>query len=396
MDMVLEKYKDILHRCYKCQYCRTTGPNLFYNGCPSYTKFRFETFTGGGRMWTARGVYEEEFGFDDDIVDILFACQTCGNCSTQCIYPIKDSILRIIEATRAEAVKAGIKLPGRQRDFGVHIGKEHNPYLEPHSKRWDWLPKGIILPEKSEMVYFVGCTSAYRQKVLAQDTVAVFDSLGLDFTIMRDEWCCTSPLLRTGQWETDYVSASKIAQHNIEEAKKVGACKIVTTCSGCFRTWKKDYLEEYDWLLNSKHDFEVLHTTQLLENMIKNGEIELKNEVKMKVTYHDPCHLGRHMWVYDSPRNILKAIPGIELVEMPRTRENAWCCGSGGGVKSGYGEWSVETAYERVKEAEKLGVEAIVSACPFCWRNLDDAIKQHNSKLQMYDVIQLVRKSMGI
>ncbi|MEM3563157.1 MAG: (Fe-S)-binding protein [Candidatus Jordarchaeaceae archaeon] len=394
--MVLEKYKDILHRCYKCQYCRTTGPNLFYNGCPSYTKFRFETFTGGGRMWTAKGVYEEEFGFDDDIVDILFACQTCGNCSTQCIYPIKDSILRIIEATRAEAVKAGINLPGRQRDFAVHMGREHNPYLEPHSKRWDWLPKGIILPEKSEMVYFVGCTSAYRQKVLAQDTVAVFDSLDLDFTIMRDEWCCTSPLLRTGQWETDYVSASKIAQHNIEEAKKVGACKIVTTCSGCFRTWKKDYLEEYDWLLNSKHDFEVLHTTQLLENMIKNGEIELKNEVKMKVTYHDPCHLGRHMWVYDSPRNILKAIPGIELVEMPRNRENAWCCGSGGGVKSGYGEWSVETAYERVKEAEKLGVEAIVSACPFCWRNLDDAIKQHNSKLQMYDVIQLVRKSMGI
>ncbi len=394
--MALEKYKDILHRCYKCQYCRTTGPNLFYNGCPSYTKFRFETFTGGGRMWTAKGIYEEKFGFDNDIVDILFACQTCGNCSTQCIYPIKDSILRIIEATRAEAVKVGIKLPGRQRDFAVHIGKEHNPYLESHSKRWDWLPKGIVLPEKSEMVYFVGCTSAYRQKVLAQDTVTVFDSLGLDFTIMRDEWCCTSPLLRTGQWETDYVSASEIAQHNIEEAKKVGACKIVTTCSGCFRTWKKDYLEEYDWLLNSKHDFEVLHTTQLLEKMIKNGEIELKNEVKMKVTYHDPCHLGRHMGVYDSPRNILKAIPGIELVEMPRTRENAWCCGSGGGVKSGYGEWSVETAYERVKEAEKLGVEAIVSACPFCWRNLDDAIKQHNSKLQIYDVIQLVRKSMGI
>lgn len=394
--MALEKYKDILHRCYKCQYCRTTGISLFYPNCPSYVKYRFETFTGGGRVWTAKGLAEEEFGLDDDIVDILFACQTCGNCSTQCIYPIKDSILRIIEATRAEAVNAGLNLPGRQKDFGVHLGKEHNPYLEPHSKRWDWLPKGIILPEKSEMVYFVGCTSAYRQKVLAQDTVAVFDNLNLDFTIMKDEWCCTSPLLRTGQWETDYVSAPQIAQHNIEEAKKVGACKIVTTCAGCFRVWKKDYLEEYDWLLNSKHDFEVLHTTQLLENMVKNGEIELKNEINMRVTYHDPCHLGRHMGIYDAPRNILKAIPGIEIVEMPRTRENAWCCGSGGGVKSGYGEWSVETAYERVKEAEKLGVEAIVSACPFCWRNLEDAIKQYNSKLQMLDVIQLVRKSMGI
>jgi heterodisulfide reductase subunit D len=347
-------------------------------------------------MWTARGVYEEKFSLEDEIADILFACQTCGNCSTQCIYPIKDSILKIIEATRAEAVKAGVTLPGRQREFGVHLGKEHNPYLEPHSKRWEWLPKDTNLPEKSEMVYFVGCTSAYRQKVLAQDTVEVFKKAGLDFTIMKDEWCCSSPLLRTGQWETDYVSASKIAQHNVEEAKKTGAKKIVTTCSGCFRTWKKDYLEEYDWLLNSKHDFEVIHTTQLLEKMIKNGEVELSNEVNMKVTYHDPCHLGRHMWVYDSPRNVLKAIPGIELVEMPRTRENAWCCGSGGGVKSGYGDWSVEVANERIKEAEKRGVEAIVSACPFCWRNLDDAINKYNSNLKMYDVIQLVRKSMGV
>nr|MDO8079477.1 (Fe-S)-binding protein [Candidatus Freyarchaeota archaeon] len=393
--MVLEKHKDILHRCYKCQYCRTTGPNLFYQNCPSYVKYKFETFTGGGRMWMARGVSEEEFGLEDEIVDILFACQTCGNCSTQCIYPIKDSILKIIEATRAEAVNAGVTLPGRQRDFGVHLGKEHNPYLEPHSTRWDWLPKEISLPEKSETVYFVGCTSAYRQKVLAQDTVAVFKKAGVNFTIMKDEWCCSSPLLRTGQWKTDYVSASQIAQHNIQEANKTGAKKIVTTCSGCFRAWKKDYLEEYDWLLSSKHEFEVIHTTQLLENMIKNGEIELPNEVKMKVTYHDPCHLGRHMLVYESPRNVLKKIPGIEVVEMPRNRQNSWCCGSGGGVKSGYGDWSVEVANQRVMEAEKLGVEVIVSACPFCWRNLEDAINKYNSKLMMYDVIQLVRKSMG-
>lgn len=168
----------------------------------------------------------------------------------------------------------------------------------------------------------------------------------------------------------------------------------MTTCAGYYRTWKKDYLEEYSWLLGSKHEFEVLHITQLLEGMIKDGEIEFTREVNLKVTYHDPCHLGRHMLVYDSPRNVLRAIPGVELVEMPRSRENAWCCGSGGGVKSGFGDWAVEVAYERVKEAEKLGVDAIVSSCPFCWRNLDDAVKRYNSKLKVYDVIQLVKQSM--
>ncbi|MHA1278092.1 MAG: (Fe-S)-binding protein [Candidatus Helarchaeota archaeon] len=394
--MKLENYKDIIHRCYKCQYCRVTGPELFYQNCPSYEKFKFETFTGGGRIHTAKGVLEKRFDLDENIVDILFACPTCGNCVINCIYPIKDSILGIIEATRAEAIKAGVKAPGNQIAFGESIGKEHNPYLEPHDKRLDWLPKNINLPDKSELVYFVGCTSSYRQKMLAQDTVTVFKKAGINFTIMKDEWCCTSPLLRTGQWETGYVSAADIAKHNIEEARKAGAKRIVTTCSGCYRTWKKDYLEEYDWLLNSKHEFEMIHTTQLLEKMIQKGEIEFVKEIKMKVTYHDPCHLGRHMLEYDAPRKILRKIPGIKVVEMPRRRQNSWCCGSGGGVKAGYSDWALEVAYERVKEAEEVGAEAIISACPFCWRNLDDAIKKYNSKLRMFDEIQLVRMAMGI
>ncbi len=394
--MTLEKYQDIIHRCYKCQYCRVTGPELFYQNCPSYVKYKFETFTGGGRIFTAKGVLEKVFELDEDIVDILFACPTCGNCVVNCIYPIKDSILGIIEASRAEAIRAGVEAPGNQRAFGESLGKEHNPYLELHANRMDWLPKDFVLPEKAETIYYVGCTSSYRQQVIAQDTVEVFKKIGVDFTIMKDEWCCTSPLLRTGQWETDYVSAATIAQHNIEEARKIGAKRIVTTCSGCYRTWKKDYLEEYDWLLNSKHEFEVLHTTQLIEKMLTDGQLELPQEVNMKVTYHDPCHLGRHMLEFDAPRKILRKIKGIKLVEMPRRRQNSWCCGSGGGVKSAYGDWALEIAHERVREAEELGVEAIVSACPFCWRNLEDAIKKYNSKLKMYDVIQLVRMAMGI
>jgi heterodisulfide reductase subunit D len=295
---------------------------------------------------------------------------------------------------RADCVKAGSGLPGKQKAFGVHIGKEHNPYMELHKDRLSWLPTDIKLPEKAETVYYVGCTSAYRQKELAKATVETFKKANIGFTIMKDEWCCSSPLLRTGQWETSWVSARDVAQHNVNEAEKTGAETIVTTCSGCYRTWKKDYTQEYKDLLNANHNFEILHTTELLEQILKKGELQPKNNIKMRVTYHDPCHLGRHMGTYDPPRKLLQAIPDIELVEMPRTRENAWCCGSGGGVKSGYPEWAIEISNERVKEAEQLGVEAIVSACPFCERNLTDAINKYGSKLKVYDVVELLNKAL--
>jgi heterodisulfide reductase subunit D len=304
-------------------------------------------------------------------------------------------IMNLIEALRADCVKAGLGLPGKQKAFGVHIGKEHNPYMELHKDRLNWLSPDVKLPDKAETVYYAGCTSSYRQKELAKATVEVFQKVGLDFTIMKDEWCCSSPLLRTGQWETSWVSAKDVAQHNVNEAVKLGAKQIVTTCAGCYRAWKKDYLEEYEDVLNAKHGFEVVHTTQLLERLLKEGKVKPTKEVKMRVTFHDPCHLGRHMGVYDAPRTILQAIPGIELVEMPRNRENAWCCGSGGGVKSGYPDWALEIAGERVKEAEALGVDAIVSACPFCERNLADAISKYGSKLKTYDVIELLNQSLG-
>lgn len=406
----LEKFKEDAYNCLHCRLCTftwmwPTKPGVWPEGsfqatCPSGEKYKFEAYFGGGKSWIARALLEGKIDIKDPkLVDILFACPTCGSCQQQCTLEepevgYRHRMISLIEALRAEAVNAGSGLPGKQKAFGIHLGKEHNPYMELHKDRMNWLPSNIKLPATAENVYFAGCTSAYRQKELAQATVDVFRKVNLDFTVLKDEWCCASPLLRTGQWETSWVSAKNIAQHNISEAEKAEAKRIVTTCSGCYRTWKRDYTEEYGDILKTKHNFEILHTTQLLEQLIKSGEMKLERDVKMRVTYHDPCHLGRHVGVYDAPRNVLKAIPSIELVEMPRNRENAWCCGSGGGVKSGYPEWAVEIAGERIKEAEKLGVDAIVSACPFCWRNINDAINKYNSKLKTYDIIELVNKAM--
>jgi heterodisulfide reductase subunit D len=406
----LEKYRTDAYNCLHCRLCTFTWawPNekgvwpkgSFQPTCPSGEKFKFEAYFGGGKSWLARAVLEGKVDIKDPaLVDILFACPTCGSCQQQCTLEepavgYNHRIMSLLEALRAEVVKAGSGLPGKQKAFGVHIGKEHNPYMELHKDRLSWLPADLKLPEKAENLYFVGCTSAYRQKELAKATVNVFKKINVDFTVLRDEWCCSSPLLRTGQWETSWVTAKDVAQHNVAEASKTGANTVVTTCSGCYRTWKKDYTDEYKDLLNASHNFRILHTTELLEQRLKSGELQPKNNVPMRVTYHDPCHLGRHMGTYDAPRNVIKAIPGIEFAEMPRTRENAWCCGSGGGVKSGYPEWAIEVSVERVKEAEQLGVETILSACPFCERNLTDAINKLGSKLKVLDVVELVNKAL--
>ncbi|HKZ94782.1 MAG TPA: (Fe-S)-binding protein [Candidatus Bathyarchaeia archaeon] len=406
----IAKYKEDAYNCLHCRLCTFTWawPNQkgvwpkgsFQATCPSGEKYKFEAFFGGGRSWLARAVLEGKVDIKDPaILDVIFACPTCGSCQQQCTLEepevgYRHRIMNLIEAMRADAVQAGVGPLGKHKVFGESIGKEHNPYLGQHKDRLSWLPPDVKLPEKSETVYYVGCTSSYREKQLAKSTVEVFRKIGLDFTIMQDEWCCTSPLLRTGQWETGWVSAKDVAQHNVKEAEKLGAKTIVTTCSGCYRAWKKDYMEEYEDILGAKHGFEILHTTQLLERLLKEGKLKPTKEVKMRVTYHDPCHLGRHMGVYDAPRALLQAIPGIELVEMPRNRENAWCCGAGGGVKSGYPEWAVEIASERVKEAEDLGVEATVSTCPFCERNLTDAMTKCGSKLKIYDVTELLNLSL--
>jgi len=407
----LEKFREDAYNCLHCRLCTFTWmfpektPALWPKGsfqptCPSGEKYKFEAFFGGGKSWLARAVLEGRVDIKDSaLVDILFACPTCGSCQQQCTLEepqvgYRHRIMSLIEALRADCVKAGSGLPGKQKAFGVHVGKEHNPYMELHKDRFSWFPTDVKWPEKAETAYYVGCTSAYRQKELAKATVEVFQKANVDFTIMKNEWCCGSPLLRTGQWETSWVSARDVAQHNVSEAEKTGANTIVTTCAGCYRTWKKDYTEEYKDLLNANHSFQILHTTELLERLLKSSELQPKNNIKIRVTYHDPCHLGRHMDTYDPPRTLLQAIPGIELIEMPRTRENAWCCGSGGGVKSGYPEWAVEISGERVKEAEELRVDAIVSACPFCERNLTDAINKFGSKLKVYDVVELVNKAL--
>ncbi|MHA1509134.1 MAG: (Fe-S)-binding protein, partial [Promethearchaeota archaeon] len=354
--------KDIIHRCFRCGYCKFTYDYSDFN-CPSYKKYRFETYSTGGRLWLIYGLITGEISWSQGVANVLYACSTCGNCSENCRFEkFNDFLVDIIEAARAEAVVNGF-CPEKQKVLLERIENPemYNPYGEQNSDNED-LKKEYDLPDKAEWVYFIGCTSNYRQTNLRDATLRFLKKANIDFTLI-DEHCCCSPVMRTGQID----SVKDFINFNIGRINDVGASKVITSCAG-------------------------YHTVELVKELLDDGKLKFKSEYNKIVTYHDPCHLGRHMDVYEVPREVYKQIPGIKLVEMKRNRENAWCCGAGGGVKIGYPEWSVEISKERLEEASETGASVVSSVCPFCRTNLSDANDNFDMNFEVIDLIEIIDK----
>jgi heterodisulfide reductase subunit D len=239
----------------------------------------------------------------------------------------------------------------------------------------------IKLDEKSKTLLYVGCTSSYRRQEIARSTAQILNKSDIGFNILGEkEWCCGSPLLRMGFLE----EAGKLAEHNIKAMS--GVEEVIIPCAGCYRTFKVDYPEYFE-----DPPFEVSHITEYLNKKVKNGEID-PGETNLRVTYHDPCHLGRHGGVYEAPRELLNSIRGLTLIEMYPSRERAWCCGAGAGVKMGFPELASNIAEEKVELAYDLNVKALMSACPFCKTNLLDAAKDKD--IRILDVVELLAETI--
>jgi heterodisulfide reductase subunit D len=375
-----QDWRNIIHRCFRCGYCKFTDDFSEFN-CPSYKKFRFETYSTGGRLWIIYGILSGELNWNEGAVNALYACSTCGNCTQNCRFDkFKDFLVDFIEAGRILAVENGY-CPEKQKVLleRTEDPQFYNPYAEPNSDNTE-LKKKYDLPDEAEWVYFIGCTSNYRQKELRDATIRFLKKANINFTLI-DEHCCCSPLLRTGQIK----AVKDFMNYNINLINRTGAKKVITSCAGCYRTIKKDWLK-----LGADLGFEVYHTVELIKNLLDEERISINSEFQKTVTYHDPCHLGRHMGMYEIPREVYKTIPGINLVEMQRNRENAWCCGAGGGVKIGYPEWSVEVSKERLEEAKESGASVISSICPFCRTNLSDANEKFKMDLEVIDLLEIL------
>lgn len=374
----LRKIQDEIYTCAQCAYCTATCPVAELKG--------WESYGPRGRMNLLKLVFEKDYPVNQELADRFYVCTTCSRCEHVCQTDLP--LIEIWEDVRSWLVqdKLGPLPPHKAMDESV--AECHNTYREPAANRGAWA-EGLNLGKKGNVAFFVGCTSSYRMQKMATDSVHIMQAIGDDVAILgEDEWCCGSPLIRTGQRH----QIKGMVEHNIEALKNTGADVVVASCTGCFKTISSDWPK---WS-GQELPFKVMHISQYLAEQLHNGRLKFSKPINEKVTYHDPCHLGLHAGEYDAPRNVLKAIPGLELIEMDHIREESRCCGAGGGVKAGYPDIAIGLAKTRVKEAEATSAGILASCCPFCKTNLSQAIEAENSNLVQKDITELVVEAMDL
>jgi len=380
----ISKCHEDIWRCGRCGYC---GGSWDDDRCPSRFLIGFESATGKGRVLIARAIMSGQLKYSPSLAENLHKCSLCGACEDICNVIGKLPLLDILHSMRADLFEAGLAMP-RHKKIVASCKENHNPYLERHEDKMAWLPKDKVLPKSADVYFFMGCTAPYRNPELCQSLIKIMEAAGVEVAVTPEEWCCGSVMLRIGARGL----AEELAKHNLEAIEQSGASTVVTHCPGCYDTLKTEYPK-----LTGELPFKVLHITELMRNLIDDNRLKFKSKVEERVTYHDPCHLGRihHHRVYDDSRAVLEAI-GVKLVEMKRTREESWCCGAGGGLKSAFPDLALKVAKKRIAEAEETGAKYLVTACPFCLRNLKDAVEATPSaKMEVHDVLELASRALG-
>lgn len=381
--MTTDKNDDTLEKklkiCASCSNCREK--------CPTYQIKPLEEHFAGGRMRVLRAYTENQIPIDLLLQSNSFFCTTCRACEIDC--PVDYSYVKYIEDIRKHINSTLKSIPEKLRNIIESIRVEDNPYGESKTNRATWIPKEIQISSNAPIAYFAGCTITYRDtdsvikcaKLLSKILDGQIQLLG------EQEFCCGSVLLRTGIDESEYFSLKTYLEQKIQLIESKQIKTIIFNCSGCYKTVSQDWPR----ILNRELPFKPIHITQFLAEMIKNKKIQLKTNLpSVKVIYHDPCHLGRHMGIYNEPRSILNVLPTIRLNEFDRNKENALCCGAGGGFRALFPIEAINIAENRVKEAIEKECEEIVTSCVFCKLNLKAAIESLQIPIKISNIEDVI------
>lgn len=375
--------------------CSRCGECLLW--CPVYPHDKKEEITARGKLGRLRKIVAEEAGAADQagLLDGLYACSACGQCHVVC--PIRINTPELWEQARQSLACAGLPQPDAQVQQLKTIREFNNSYGKPQEQRGQWALRawkaGLLkrpVPtwheQPSAVLYFAGCTASFDPSMqpVAVQSVRLLQEARIEFSILgSEEPCCASKLRRMGD---SSFPAEAARRSSLLSGKNVRT--IIVSCAGCFKGLHADYrgiLPE---------GIEVLHLTQFLHRLISEGRLRPAHEVRHTITYHDPCHLGRHNGIYDEPRRVLGAIPGLRLMEMRRSGPFSACCGMGGGLKLARPELQKKMSESRIREAEQTGAEMLVTPCQTCLMGLASASAACSSSVGVFHLNELLVRSL--
>jgi Fe-S oxidoreductase len=369
VDVIKASGGDAFKRCFQCGLCDVVCP---WNRVRNFSMRKL--------------VREATFGMTDIESEEMWLCTTCGRCPQQCPRDVQQIESGV--ALRRIATEYGVfpKSVTPIRTIRGSLVGEGNTLSEERAKRGDWAKELSVktFTEEMEILYFPGCYPSYdpRLKKVAVATATILNKAGVDFGILGPkENCCGESIRKTGDEEV----FKRLARENIKTFVENGVKKILVSSPHCYHTFKNEYPE-------FMVQFEVVHMTQFLFELIQEGRLELSKEYGKKVTYHDPCYLGRHNGIYDEPREVLKKVPGLELSEMPDCRVDSLCCGGGGGrvwMETQKGERFSDL---RIEQAEGVGAEVLVTACPYCITMFEDSriTLEKTEDIEIKDITEII------
>lgn len=374
VEVIKESGGDLFKRCFQCGLCDAVCP---WNRVREFSMRRI--------------VRQATFGMTDIESEEMWLCTTCGKCPQQCPRDVRQIESGV--ALRRIATEYGVFPQSVQpvRTISGSLVGEGNPLSEERKKRADWA-EGLgveTFAEGMEVLYFPGCYLCYdpRLKKVARATAGVLKKAGVEFGILGpQENCCGESIRKTGDEEL----FKRLARENIKAFVDHGVKKILVSSPHCYHTFRTEYPE-------FMVEFEVVHVSELLLELIREGKLELGGSYEKRVTYHDPCYLGRHNGVYDEPREALKAVPGLELLELPESRAESLCCGGGGGriwMETPKGERFCDL---RVDQAMETGAQVLATACPYCISNFEDSKLTLGvvDEIEVKDITEIVFEAMG-
>ena len=367
-------------QCVACEFCVPS--------CPLYSGWLTDSATG--RMQSLHYALKQGLDLDERLRSILYSCTTCGNCEFKCkSFSQAVKVTDIVKKARQLYVKEGKGPMPVHKRMMESLRQMGNPLAESSDKRKDVYPSTYRKKDRAETLLFFGCVTSFQDIHIVPSTLQILDEAGVDFAALDAEENCCGYIAHLVGAEDDFKKCQDKLSGFIG---KIKPRQLVTTCAGCYRTFKSLYPEKFF------DGIRIIHAIEYVEELLGDGKIHFTSPIAKKVAYHDPCDLGRHLGVFEPPRNILRQIPGIELIEFESSRMNAACCGGGGGYKAVNVEKSLEVASKRVQEAAKLGAEIIISACPSCKSGLQVAAakgrKEGKWKVRVMDITELIAQAM--